>query len=364
MATAVKQPQLDTPVFNSSMARQSVMNGNFDVWQRANTKTNPVTGTFLADRWKIIWAVDGGTAPTSIIHSRQAITGDLYNSFSLYRISPNGAGSGFGTNSGYYIQQRIEHATKLLCGLNKKVTLSFWARSSIANKRIGVGFFQYYGTGGSPSAQETIRCDAFTLTSNWTKYTVTVTTNTLVGKTFGTVNDDHFAICLWEQWGATYGDTYIKSGLTAESWVGSGDIDIAQVQLCAGDVALPFEPKSYQEEYLNCLRYCYCQTTPAAGYLITENGYANSATHAYPCLTYPVPMRRQPNIEFDWTTATDWQLADGVNAAVDVTAVSVNNSTNYRMLIDFTASGLTAYRMYVVVSDSGGARTFSIEAEM
>ncbi|MEK3699630.1 MULTISPECIES: hypothetical protein [unclassified Paenibacillus] len=85
-----------------------------------------------------------GTLPTSITHSRQSVTpGDINGASNYYRIAVNGAGSGFGANDVYYLQQQIENGVRLLCGLGKKITVSFWARSSIASKKIGVRLNQF-----------------------------------------------------------------------------------------------------------------------------------------------------------------------------------------------------------------------------
>ena len=54
-------------------------------------------------------------------------------------------------------------------------------------------------------------------------------------------------------WGTNYNALIGDS--EAEDFGGSGNIDIAQVQLCAGDVALPFMPKSFEEELRACQRY-------------------------------------------------------------------------------------------------------------
>jgi hypothetical protein len=158
-----------------------------------------------------------------------------------------------GVSSSHLYYQNIENGNRLLCGLNKKVTVSFWAKSDIANKKLGLYLQQYYGSGGSPTAIEVLTGTNWTLTSSWTKYTYTFTTNTLVGKTFGTANDDAITLAFNYIWGTT---TDVNVGATtAENYVGSGNIDITQVQLCAGDEALPFQPKLFNEELLLCQRY-------------------------------------------------------------------------------------------------------------
>lgn len=241
-------------IYPGSMSRQAIMNGNFDVWQRGTSvATADVTSTFQADRWYDYPSKDGGTLPT-LTRSRQLHTsGDIANSFYFSRLATNGAGTSLGVNSYHQYAQKIEHATRLLCGASKKVTVSYWARSSIAGKKIGLCLVQNYGTTGSPTSEEIITGTAQTLTSSWVKYTSTFTTNTLVGKTFGTDNNDSLRVIFNVMWGDTIGDAFGLTG--AETYVGAGDIDIAQVQLCVGDVALPFQPKSYEEELGQCLRY-------------------------------------------------------------------------------------------------------------
>ena len=240
----------------SSLSRQAIINGNFDVWQRGASVATSTDGTiyFQADRWFDFKDDNGGTSPT-LTRTRQALTdGDIANAYYYSRLATNGAGTSLGTASAHYYMQRIEHGTRLLCGLDKTVTVSFWAKSDIANKKLGIYLNQNYGSGGSPTSAETINGTKWTLTTTWTKYTHTFTTNTLVGKTFGTADDDYLQVTFMYMWGSTLGVTVGDTG-NAETYVGSGNIDIAQVQLCAGSVALPFQPKSYEEEKLDCKPY-------------------------------------------------------------------------------------------------------------
>lgn len=242
--------------------RQALINGNFDYVQRYAYLT-PVNVTAVAqayyfDRWKVLYALDGGTPPASwTIEQKVRDTGVLNQSAHYCRINVNGAGSGFGTNSGFYLDNNIEHGTKYLAQVSSTqyVTASIWARSTIAGKRIGIALFQNYGTGGSPTTSEPIKGDVFTLTSTWTKYTVRIPLNQLGGKSFGTTLNDRIEFCVWYQWGATFGNTYLKTGVTAESWGGAGTIDITQAQLNVGSIYLPFNPIPQHRELLDCQRY-------------------------------------------------------------------------------------------------------------
>lgn len=265
---------------NNSIYRQAIINGNFDVWQRGTTVTPPDVSTmFLADRWADTISKDGGTLPT-LSRTRQTLTaGELSNSYYFTRLNTNGAGTSLGVNSYHRILQKIENGTRFLCGANKTVTVSFWARSDISNKRITPALIQNYGTGGSPTAQEAIKGEPITLTSTLTKYTATFTTNTLTGKTFGTANDDFLELDFWYMWGTTIGNSYVKTSVTAETYVGSGNIDIAQVQLCAGSVALPFMPKSFDDELRACQRFF--QMSNPYGVTPGTNQQLGSVAHFY-----------------------------------------------------------------------------------
>ncbi len=234
--------------------RNWVINGNFDIAQRGTSFTNPADGVYTVDRIRMIYSKSSGLWPSNLIHSQQALTpGEIENSFYFYRISTDGAGSSFDDGSYYGFMIPLEHATRYLCGNGKKVTISFYARSSIANKKLGFYIHQEYGTGGSPTGMESLTGNNETLTSSWVKYTYTFTTNTLSGKTFGTNNDDKINLLFFQQWGVN--GCSVLGGVDAETFVGAGNIDIAQVALYAGDVAYPFEPVPFDVELQRCMRY-------------------------------------------------------------------------------------------------------------
>ena len=322
----------------SDFARQAVMNGNFDIWQRGTSLVIGATDTgFLADRWRVFQYADGGTLPT-ITHSRQILTsGDIPNAFYHYRINCNGAGTSLGVNSYGQVTNYIENGTRYLCGLGKKVTVSFWARSSIANKKLGVYLIQNYGTGGSPTSSEIINGYNLTLTSTWTKYSYTFTTNTLVGKTFGTTNDDYLRVAFMYQWGSSLGVRVGSTG-AGETYVGSGSIDIAQVQLNAGSVALPFYPKTFDQEYDACQRYYqksfnYATAPSNSAAYAGADAKVTDRTGSYQgiTVTFPKKMRATP------TTIQPYSLYIATANRI----VDVNNSAN-------------AYACYVTGSDERG----------
>lgn len=348
IAGGVLQPY---PAF---LSRQAIINGNFDVWQRGTSFTNPVDTTFLADRWQYRVNADSGTLPTSIICGTQPLTsGDIPNSYSFYRISPNGSGTSLGANSSQFTSQKIENGTRLLCGAGKKVTVSFWAKSSIVGKKIGVQTFQYYGTGGSPTAGEILSGTNWTLTSTWTKYSFTFTTNTLVGKVFGTNNDDYLRLGLYTMWGSTTATQVGAVG--AETFVGAGNIDIAQVQVNAGDQSLPFQPKSFSDELALCQRY-YTKTfqyatTPANGtgnFNGSLSGLSGGTAASDPETVwfFPVKMRISPTITLynPKTGGTNGQWTDGTNSSANARAYYPSEQS---VIIDNSDTSISASRWWI-----------------
>jgi len=324
---------------HGTMARQAIINGNFDVWQRNTSVTNPVNASFLADRWKVAIIPDSGIVPTNTIHSRQPLTsGDISNAYYYYRINPDGAGSSFGANAVAYIAQLIENGTRYLCGDGKKVTVSFWARSSIAGKKIGVNLQQIYGTGDSPSVGENIIGTAFTLTSTWEKLTYTFATNTLAGKTFGTNNDDYIVVFLNYMWGSTRAITIGATG--SETFGGSGNIDIAQIQVNSGDTALPFSPKTFEKELQDCMRYyerSFGLTSITGTRIVFGVSNANAAG-----FYFIVPKRVTPTISVYSRSGTVNKLsvnATGADIGTSVTALGA--STTGIFLIADSGSGFT-----------------------
>ena len=241
----------------SNMSKNAIMNPEAFLWQRftaATGTTNPASDTSTADRWKSIYSVDGGTLPTTIIHRRATLTaGESYGLQHAYELNYDGAGSGFGANAYYCTYQKIENGTQKLCGAGKYITLSFWAKSNVAGKKIGVYVNQTYGTGGSPSGTEVLTGTTFTLTSTLTRYSCTFATNTLTGKTFGTNNDDSLQILFTHQWGSNFG-AYMNTGV-AETFVGSGYTYVTGVMVSAGSFPFKYTPTPIGEEISRCQRY-------------------------------------------------------------------------------------------------------------
>lgn len=221
----------DDTFFTDFLSRQAIINGNFDVWQREASFNTPASASYAPDRWLITY---NGTIGTFAV-SRQTFTigqTDVPSNPKYYLRwdqTASGSGSTFRT-----IGQKIEGVQTFSGG---KCTLSFYAKADAARTISQATLRQNFGTGGTPSAFVDTNSSSFNLTTSWQKFTYTFTLPSISGKTLGTNGDDFLQLSLFLP---------INTTMT---------IDIAQVQLCAGDVALPFQPRSFAEELALCQRY-------------------------------------------------------------------------------------------------------------
>lgn len=340
-----------------------IMNSNFNIWQRGvSVGLSDTTVTYLADRWGDYHNKDGGTLPT-LTRSRETLTaGDIPNSFYYSRLTTNGTGTSLGTASLGIHYQLIEHGTRLLCGDGKKVTVTYYARSSITSKKLGVYLRQNYGTTGSPTAVETINGYNDTLSSGWVKYTHTFTTNTLVGKTFGTDNNDCLEIGFQYMWGTDSDDRVGAVG--AVSYEGSGTIDIAQVQVTIGDTSMEYKPLSYADELAQCQRYCYVNGSNATHTsAMVAWGWAGDNTTVEANIAFPVQMRTFPTLT---ATGSDWVISDRGSGAIDCTGISLSTSvqSTSMAMVRVTTAGHTQYRPYAICADGTAGRLLILSAEL
>ena len=97
-------------------------------------------------------------------------------------------------------------------------------------------------------------------------------------------------------------DTPGMTNLAVFIWVDDTDaavddvVYISQVQLCEGDIALPFQPKRYSEELRDCQRFYQALS------IQTENGTR--------WIAFPATMRASPTLTTD-TGSTANQSPDG-----------------------------------------------------
>ncbi len=255
------------------MFRNKLINGGFDIWQRATSQTSSGYGS--DDRWS---NANVGSTKTS---SQQSFTNGQTDVPGNPRFfSRTVVSSVAGANNLVLKVQRIEGVRSLSGQL---ATISFWAKADAA-KNIAVEFSQFFGSGGSPSANvEGIGVTTFALTTSWKYFTATVTIPSISGKTIGTSNDDSLGLIFWFDAGSSFNARTNSLGQQ------SGTFDIANVQLEAGAQATPFEQRPIGTELALCQRYFETGTFSWIGCFTGSNTTRQS-------VYYKVSKKRIPDV--------------------------------------------------------------------
>jgi hypothetical protein len=255
------------------------LNGEPIVNQRPNATFVDLTTVFGVDRFALFASDDGGTVAAATLTQQTftpgqtAVPGEPRN---YLRLNNTTQGSSLGTVSYHELFSRIEDVRTLA---GQSVTLSFWARSTIASKSIAVQFEQNFGSGGSGSTFSTPQ--HYTLSSTWTKFTYQVTLASINGKTVGSASYLNARVFLQA------GSLVLSPSFT---WQGTGDTEFADFKLELGSVATPITRQLIKTEYELCERYLQIsrvrwQGDVTNGQVYVHTGYFHTAMRGTPTLT-------------------------------------------------------------------------------
>jgi hypothetical protein len=263
--------------------KNKIINGDFNINQRSFSSTT-TDGTYGFDRWAGLFA--GGTTT----YSAQTFTAGTapvagYEAKNYARIvtTSQSANDHFAS-----LTQKIEDVRNFA---GQTVTFSFWAKAATGTPNIGVAFSQFFGFGGSPSAEVITSTSVKTITSSWARYSFTVAVPSLSGKTVGTNANTSFI----QAWIFTSAGTTISALGYPTVGLQNVTIDIWGVQVEDGSVATAFQTATgtLQGELAACQRYYYRNTDPA-GVEYMATGQAMSTTIVDNLFTVPVTMRTDP----------------------------------------------------------------------
>jgi len=257
--TSTDQQNSGGPVSPFVAGKNKIINGDFGVWQRGTSFSNPAAGTYTADRF-VVWH-DGSGATRTI--SQQAFTPGTapvtgYEGSYFFRYDVSAVGTG---NTYQNIEYPIENVRTLA---GQTATISFWAKAA-SSRNLSFIFAQQFGSGGSSDV--TFGSTTVALTTSWQRFTTTVSVPSIAGKTIGgNTNQLH----IYFQLGAL-------SGITT--------IDLWGVQVEAGSVATPFTTASgtLQGELALCQRYyekSYDQGTSPGTATVVGSCFSGSALPA------------------------------------------------------------------------------------
>ena len=297
--------------------KNKIINGDFGIWQRGTSFTITSAGqTYSADRHAGFYNPVGGT----IVASQQTFTpgtapvAGYEGQYYLRHVSTSMGGGSY-----YDIGRQYVEDVRTFAG--QTVTFSFWARAN-STATTNIYFSQFFGSGGSAGTDTLVGFP--TITTSWTRYTVTGTFPSISGKTIGTGS-------------AAY--PFIRVG-------GNNTIEIWGVQLEAGSVATAFQTATgtIQGELAACQRYYYRLGTGSGQPLGLCQGETTNIPLAVAVL--PVTMRTAPTL--DQATGTNYYLVRTANA---------NNNFNSFTLESSSITAAVFYSTGTIVSGAGGRFT-------
>jgi len=284
-AEATARANADALLSARILGKNRLINGNFDIYQRGNPGTITNTAAYTADRWICSsagagatsnWGL-GGTTPGEIPDSTRFL--------------------GFNVVAGVtsaWVGQWIEGVHTFAGG---KATVSFWMRSGVAGKKVGLLIQQHFGIGGSTMV-EVQASSVITLTTNFTKYTATFDVPSIAGKSVGGNNALLLTFFYADDRSTMFGGQLIGQ---------TGLFELAQVQMERGDKATDFDWRPVGDELLLCQRYfskSYAfATKPGTGNAdpgristgIQISGANSPSFTAHP-VRFPVTMRVAPAV--------------------------------------------------------------------
>ena len=285
--------------------KNKIINGDFGVWQRGTSFTNPTSAsnTYTSDRWVLGYA---DANPTSASITQQTFTPGTapvagYESAFFGRSTITTVGS---TTVYRPFTQRIEDV-RVFAG--QAATISFWAKAD-SSRVLTIYWQQNFGTGGSA----TNGSSSYTanLTTSWQRFSVSFAIPSIAGKTIGT-------------------NSYLE--IIFQQAAASGSVlDLWGVQVEAGSVATPFTTATgtVQGELAACQRYYQRQTAVNNFEYLSGNGLVIGTSSPTANVQVPirleVPMRTAPtsmdyyNLYF-YRNTTDSKYSGGT--------VSLNNQS-------------------------------------
>lgn len=240
---AAPKQYVDTLTANN-VGRNLLHNSMFNVVQRGMGSWT-ANAAYTADRWRIGFVSDTMTADVVLADdTTRSQIGDGAAAQVVRLVFTGNAAAGAYSS----FQQAIEGARRLA---GKTITVSFYAVALSGTPKIGINLFQYFGSGGSPSAGAWVTTTGsnVTLSTTWTRYSVIMTIPSAAGKTFGTNNDDSTQLTLWTSSGAT------NNNLAGIVGVQSGTVYFWGVQLEIGTQATILEKPDPQLDLADCQRF-------------------------------------------------------------------------------------------------------------
>ena len=324
--------------------RNLIINGAMQVAQRGTSSTS--SGIQTVDRFSNTY---GGSVAVTQTQDTTVPSGQGFSS--SYKHTCTTADTA--TSAYFAIQYRAEAQDIRNSGWNYTstssfVTLSFWARSSVAGTYM-CQLRTVDGTAQNISSQYTLVADT------WKKVEVSFPGNSNL--TFDNNNDAGMNVYPMIELGTNY-----TTGSSFDTWTAhasgtqSPDANIlfhdtanatffvTGVQLELGEQATPFEHRSFGDELARCQRYFQSITTADHQVMRGATGTTYGAAHMQSTFHLPAPMRVAPTLT---------NAAGGSTCTADGRNTSYSNVNDYELVPQ--SAGAEGYRWYYSQANNGSS---------
>lgn len=257
--------------------RNLLHNSLFNVQQRGQGPWT-ANGAYTADRWMMFVASD--SASVSIQPWGAAdwpAIGDESAEWNLQNVFTGSATAG----ACNLVSERIEDVRRTA---NKIIIASFWAKATAGTPKLGIGYTQSFGSGGSASVSGNLGTTP-TLTATATRYWVSGTIPSSAAKLIGAGHYCSLDIWFSAQSNAAAGGIGVQSG-TVQLWG-------MQLEIAAPGQTqpTPLQKIDPREDLANCQRFFstlaafFASGTTASGLTVGVSGTFPTSMRAAPTLT-------------------------------------------------------------------------------
>ena len=342
----MSQTKVEAPfVANNAHFKNLFINGDMQIAQRATSASSVnATGFHACDRWGYI--TNGSGLVVTMSQDTDVPTGEGFTTSLKFDVTTadTSTASAERVHFGQTIEaQNLQHLASATSSA-KKVTLSFWVKSTITGT-YAVAIYKGDQTARLVNATYTISS-----ADTWEHKTITFPGDTGGG---GIDNDngsgfqfDWFLIAGTDSTSGGAQTTW--ANFAAASWAGGHNVNfgsstannyyITGVQLEVGDQATDFEHLPHDVQLQRCQRY-YFKLGPGAQYDIYSVGASNGTDSCYGAIHYPVQMRGDPTLGHSGTAA-DYCVYQGSHNPFPCDVVPASNTIyNYAMRLKFGCTG-------------------------
>ena len=319
----------------SVAGKNKMINGDFNINQRNFSSTT--SPGYMFDRWTSY--LSGGTTT----FSAQTFTPGVapvsgYEGKNYIRSIITGQSA---STSASILYHPIEDVRTFA---GQTITVSFWAKAASGTPKVTLEIEQVFGSGGSPSANTINYGGQVTIGTSWSRYSITVTVPSVLGKTIGTTTPGSLYLGFWMSGGSDF------NARTNSIGIQSNTFEFWGFQAELGSVATNFSlaTGTPATELAACQRYFYktynLETAP--GTASTTTGaiavaqVSSGANANWISCRFPVTMRTTP-------TVTIYNPETGATGQVR------NLSSSQNVAASESYSGSNGFNIYITGASGG-----------